>query len=104
MRHSPSDLCVFCGQGFGGLAVWRSERFQHLAGYLGPQAWPVGSVVGLRARGGLTVDVAWAAGALTRATLRAPTPVTVPVRCGAVVKPVTLAAGETRALDAAFFR
>ncbi|GGS25241.1 glycoside hydrolase family 95 protein [Deinococcus knuensis] len=35
-----------------------------------PAAWPDGSVRGLRARGGLRVDLAWAAGALTRVTLR----------------------------------
>jgi alpha-L-fucosidase 2 len=35
-----------------------------------PKAWPSGRVTGLRARGGLTVDVQWEAGALTRATVR----------------------------------
>jgi alpha-L-fucosidase 2 len=36
-----------------------------------PKAWPSGSVQGLRARGGYTVDLAWRDGQLASATLRA---------------------------------
>ncbi|WP_069884390.1 glycoside hydrolase family 95 protein [Streptomyces luteocolor] len=36
-----------------------------------PAAWPTGSVRGLRARGGATVDITWAAGRATRIVLRA---------------------------------
>lgn len=34
-----------------------------------PQTWPNGSVKGLRARSGFELDIAWAAGQLTTATL-----------------------------------
>jgi alpha-L-fucosidase 2 len=56
-----------------------------------PKAWPVGQVRGLRARGGLEVDIAWEGGVLTRAELRRVAGEDGPVR----VRPrVQLQAGE----------
>ncbi|MFC9536784.1 glycoside hydrolase N-terminal domain-containing protein [Streptomyces sp. NPDC056975] len=45
-----------------------------------PTAWPHGHVRGLRARGGIHVDITWSGGRLQRATLRAAAPRQVRVR------------------------
>jgi len=45
-----------------------------------PAAWPTGSVRGLRARGGFTVDIAWKDGALVSATFHSPGGGVIPVR------------------------
>ena len=66
-----------------------------------PDAWPNGSVSGLRARGGFEIDLAWKGGKLQQATLRAKNGGTCKVRCGQLVREVKLAAGETQALDGA---
>jgi alpha-L-fucosidase 2 len=64
--------------------------------------WPEGSVSGLRARGGLEVDIAWKDGKFTSATLRnvANQAVTRQVRQGTTVTTVTLAPGASVTLDA----
>ncbi len=47
-----------------------------------PAAWPNGSVTGLRARGGYTVDIAWRDGILHEAVIRADRSGVFPVRIG----------------------
>ena len=53
-----------------------------------PKAWPAGSVTGLRARGGFTVDIEWKDGKLTRYRIASPNPREVKVRVGGEVKTV----------------
>lgn len=69
-----------------------------------PKAWAAGTVKGLRARGGVEVDMTWQAGKLASATLRqagrearAETPVK--VRCGERTAAFTLKPGETLRVD-----
>ena len=59
-----------------------------------PKSWPNGRVSGLRARGGATVDLAWAEGRLEGATVRATHPGTFRIRHGTTVREITLARGE----------
>ena len=66
-----------------------------------PSAWRTGSVKGLRARGGFEVDVSWADGKLTAATIRSVTGKGGgTLRYGAKVTHLHLKPGETRVLGA----
>lgn len=59
-----------------------------------PKAWPTGSVTGLRARGGVTVDLSWKDGALVRATLSSDRALTVPVKYKGKTARISLPAGR----------
>lgn len=60
-----------------------------------PSAWPKGHVKGLRARGGLTVDMAWAEGNLTEATVVSAKGGSCQLEIAGLSRRVTLEPGET---------
>jgi alpha-L-fucosidase 2 len=60
-----------------------------------PKAWPVGSVRGLRARGGFEVDIRWADGKLVAAVVRSLTGNACRLRHGDVVRDVEIEKGQT---------
>jgi alpha-L-fucosidase 2 len=66
-----------------------------------PKAWPTGSVKGLRARGGYTVDMTWNEGRLTTAVIRSDHGLPGHVRYGINVVPFAAPAGQSRRLNAA---
>jgi alpha-L-fucosidase 2 len=64
-----------------------------------PNAWPDGFVTGLRARGGIEVDLIWRAGRLESATLRSGASASARLRHGAQRVELTLRPGEPVKLD-----
>ncbi len=61
-----------------------------------PEQWTGGSVSGLRARGGYTVDLKWSGGRLTEAVIRAKQPGTLAVRCQGKEKKLTFHKGNMK--------
>jgi alpha-L-fucosidase 2 len=57
-----------------------------------PTAWPDGSIAGVRARGGVRVDLTWRQGRATALTLSAPAGSTVKIRLGTERFAVTIPA------------
>jgi alpha-L-fucosidase 2 len=64
-----------------------------------PEAWPTGSVKGLRARGGFVVDIAWKNGRLTEAVIRSDRGRSATVRYGDTVVTLDTERGETYRLN-----
>jgi alpha-L-fucosidase 2 len=56
-----------------------------------PAAWPTGSVSGLRARGGFTVDITWQAGQVTSYQITSAEPRAIQIRMHGELKTVTSA-------------
>ena len=68
-----------------------------------PSAWPEGSVTGLRARGGVTLDIEWRNGKLTSAKLHGPSGKPQSVRYGNKTIQVKLAPKRATEVSAASF-
>ena len=68
-----------------------------------PSAWPEGGVAGLKARGGLTVDITWREASLLTAKLRADKDITVTVLWQTHALTLRMRAGECVALTADSF-
>jgi alpha-L-fucosidase 2 len=66
-----------------------------------PRAWPGGRVRGLRARGGVGVDLTWTGGRLREVVLHPDRDLDVVVRLDGLRVPLTLRAGVARRLDGA---
>ena len=66
-----------------------------------PKNWPAGSVKGLRARGGIEVDLAWCDGKMTSATLRSDHKSSIQVRYRQKIIQLNVDEGKVVTLDAA---
>ncbi|GGG12518.1 hypothetical protein GCM10010912_66200 [Paenibacillus albidus] len=101
---AESNIFVIDGN-FGGTAAIAEMLLQshaeelHLLPAL-PQAWAEGSVTGLRVKGNAEVDIVWKEGKLAEAALRAFSPGTLTVRCGAHRTTFQAEAGASYHFDA----
>lgn len=68
-----------------------------------PRAWPNGHVKGLRARGGIELDIAWKDGKLSKATLRSSKSGACMVRYNGNVRKLAAETGRAYTLDEDFF-
>jgi alpha-L-fucosidase 2 len=93
---------------FGATAAIAEMLVQSHDGNIGllpalPTAWPDGRIAGLRARGGITVDVEWKDGRLTAAELRSDTAQSCRLRYGSAAKTVELKPGDAFHCDSLYF-
>jgi len=89
---------------FGGAAGIAEMLLQSCAGKIEllpalPEAWPNGSVTGLRARGGFELDIRWKDGKLVNTTVRSLAGGSCRLRYGAVTRDLSLAKGQSAQWD-----
>jgi alpha-L-fucosidase 2 len=89
---------------FGGASGIAEMLLQSQAGVIEllpalPQAWPTGSVKGLRARGNFTVDIEWKNGKLLAAAIHSPDKNSCTVRSGDQMANLKIKAGGTIRLN-----